>query len=64
MVGVVSYGFYVPKYRIKTEEIAKVWGKNPDDVKKSLMIEEKAVAGIDEDSLTMALNQLHQPYHL
>jgi len=54
MVGIVSYGFYVPKYRIKTEEIAKVWGKNPEDVKKSLMIEEKAVAGIDEDSLTMA----------
>lgn len=54
MVGIVSYGFYVPKYRIKTEEISNVWGKNPDDVKKSLLIEEKAVAGIDEDSLTMA----------
>ena len=54
MVGIVSYGFYIPKYRIKTEEIAKVWGKNPEDVKKSLLIEEKAVAGIDEDSLTMA----------
>ncbi|MEK7597374.1 MAG: hydroxymethylglutaryl-CoA synthase [Patescibacteria group bacterium] len=54
MIGIVSYGFYVPKYRIKTEEIAKVWGKNPGDVKKSLLIEEKAVAGIDEDSLTMA----------
>ncbi|MFA5770019.1 MAG: hydroxymethylglutaryl-CoA synthase [Patescibacteria group bacterium] len=54
MVGIVSYGFYVPKYRIKTEEIANVWGKNSDDVKKSLLIEEKAVAGIDEDSLTMA----------
>ena len=54
MIGIVSYGFYIPKYRIKTEEIAKVWGKNPEDVKKSLLIEEKAVAGIDEDSLTMA----------
>ncbi len=54
MIGVVSYGFYIPKYRIKTEEIAKVWGKNPEDVKKSLLIEEKTVAGIDEDSLTMA----------
>jgi len=54
MVGIVSYGFYVPKYRIKTEVIANVWGKNPDDVKKSLLISEKAVAGIDEDSLTMA----------
>lgn len=54
MIGIVSYGFYVPKYRIKTEEIASIWGKNPMDVKRSLMIEEKAVAGIDEDSLTMA----------
>ena len=54
MVGIVSYSFYVPKYRIKTEDIAQVWGKNPEDVKKSLLIEEKAVAGIDEDSLTMA----------
>lgn len=54
MIGIVSYGFYVPKYRIKTDEIASVWGKNSEDVKKSLLIEEKAVAGIDEDSLTMA----------
>ena len=54
MIGIVSYGFYVPKYRIKTAEIAKVWGKNPEDVKRSLLISEKAVAGIDEDSLTMA----------
>lgn len=54
MVGIVSYGFYIPKYRIKTEEIAKVWGKNPEDVKKSLLILEKTVAGVDEDSLTMA----------
>lgn len=54
MTGIVSYGFYVPKYRIKVEEIAKVWGKNPEDIKKSLNIYEKAVAGTDEDSLTMA----------
>ena len=50
----MSYGFYVPRYRIKLDEIANVWGKNLDDVKKSLLIEEKSVAGIDEDSLTMA----------
>ncbi len=54
MVGISSYGFYVPKYRIKTEDIANTWGKNPNDVTKSLRIYEKAVAGIDEDSLTMA----------
>lgn len=54
MLGIVSYGFYIPKYRIKIEEIAKVWGKNPDDIKNSLFVEEKAVACHDEDSLTMA----------
>jgi hydroxymethylglutaryl-CoA synthase len=54
MLGICSYGFYIPKFRIKTEEIAKSWGKNYLDVISSLGIEEKAVAGIDEDSLTMA----------
>jgi len=53
MVGVVSYGFYIPKYRITVDEIAKTWRKNPEDVKKSLNMREKAVAGADEDSLTM-----------
>ncbi len=54
MLGIVSYGFYIPKCRIKTQEIAKAWGKNYLDVVNSLGIEEKAVANIDEDSLTMA----------
>lgn len=54
MVGIVSYGFYVPQNRIKTEEIAAQWGKNPDQIKKGLRIHEKAVAGRDEDVLTMA----------
>lgn len=60
MVGIVSYGFYIPKHRIKTEEIAKVWGKKPEDVKKSLLIEEKTVSTIDEDSLTMAFESASQ----
>ncbi|MCX7881178.1 MAG: hydroxymethylglutaryl-CoA synthase [Patescibacteria group bacterium] len=54
MIGVVDYGFYIPKYRIRIEEIAKVWGKNPSDIENSLAVYEKAVAGVDEDSLTMA----------
>lgn len=54
MIGVVSYGFYLPKYRIKIEEIAKVWGKNPQDIKNSLGVLEKTVSAMDEDSLTMA----------
>lgn len=54
MVGIVSYGFYIPKYRIKLDDIASQWDKCTDKVEKSLKISEKAVAGIDEDILTMA----------
>jgi len=54
MVGIVSYGFYIPKNRIRTEDIADRWGKNPQHIKKSLGINEKAVASHDEDALTMA----------
>ncbi len=54
MVGIVSYGFYIPKYRITVNELAKVWGKSPTDVKRSLNIREKTVSYLDEDSLTMA----------
>lgn len=54
MVGIVSYGFYVPRYRLALDEIAKVWNKKPDDIKHSLAVTEKAVSGLDEDALTMA----------
>ena len=32
MAGIVSYGFYIPKYRIKTEIIAQAWGKEVKDI--------------------------------
>lgn len=54
MIGICSYGYYIPKYRISTTEIAHIWGKNGTDIGKSLNIAEKAVAGPDEDSVTMA----------
>lgn len=53
MVGIVSYGFYIPLYRIKISQIAKVWGKRASDIERSLMVKEKSVAGIDEDSATI-----------
>ena len=45
MSGIVGYGAYVPIYRIKTAEIAKVWGEDAERIAKGLGIKEKAVAG-------------------
>lgn len=54
MIGIVAYGFYVPKNRITVEEIAKAHHKNAHEITSSLRLTEKAVAGLDEDSATMA----------
>lgn len=53
MFGIISYGSYIPLYRIKSEEIAIANGKSAGIIKKELLIEEKSVPGYDEDSLTM-----------
>lgn len=54
MTGIVSYGTYIPKYRIKISDIAKALKKNPIEVTAGLQIEEKAIASIDEDAATLA----------
>jgi len=53
-IGIVGYGAYVPRYRIRVEEIAKVWGEDADSIKNSLNIQEKTVPAVDEDAATMA----------
>ena len=55
MVGIVSYGTYIPLYRIKLADIASAWKKDPLEVIGSLGVEEKAVPGTDEDAVTIAL---------
>lgn len=55
MVGIVSYGTYIPKYRIKIADIAAAWKKEPAEVAASLGITEKAVPAGDEDAVTIAL---------
>ncbi|MBI5061618.1 MAG: hydroxymethylglutaryl-CoA synthase [Candidatus Aenigmarchaeota archaeon] len=55
MIGIVGYGAYIPRYRIKTEEIARTWKRDYAEIKDSLLVEEKAVAGEDEDAITMAV---------
>ena len=47
MVGITSYGAYIPKYRLGRDVIAKAWGPR-------FLSGERAVANYDEDSLTMA----------
>jgi hydroxymethylglutaryl-CoA synthase len=53
--GIVGWGAYVPIYRIKTEEIARVWGEQKEHIEKGLGILEKAVGDIDEDAVTIGV---------
>jgi hydroxymethylglutaryl-CoA synthase len=50
-VGIVGYGAYIPRYRLPGKDIARVWtnglGGSP--------VKEKAVAGLDEDVITMSI---------
>ena len=54
-IGIVSYGAYIPRWRIKVEEIARVWNTNPEDYKRGLLIEEKSVPSLDEDAATISV---------
>ncbi len=53
--GVVGYGAYVPMFRISVDEIATVFEKEGKFFSRSLGVKQKAVADIDEDCLTMAV---------
>ena len=55
MVGIIGYGAYIPRFRIKVEEIAKVWGADAPSYKKGLMLQEKSVPGPDQDTITMSV---------
>jgi hydroxymethylglutaryl-CoA synthase len=55
MVGIITYGVYIPRYRIKVEEIARVWGANAADISGGLGVFEKSVPDMDEDTATIAV---------
>lgn len=55
MAGIVGYGAYVPRNRIRTEEIARQWGKDPGTIRRGLLLEEKSVPGLDEDTITISV---------
>ena len=48
MAGIVSYGAYIPIYRLSQETLSQVWGS-------SLGRGERAIINSDEDSITMAV---------
>jgi 3-hydroxy-3-methylglutaryl CoA synthase len=51
MVGITSFGIHVPAYRLTRDEISRAWQtRSPGG--------EKAVAGPDEDSLTMGVGAI------
>jgi len=52
--GIVGYGAYIPKYRLKIEELAKAKNQSSEKINATLNVYEKAVASPDEDSITMA----------
>jgi hydroxymethylglutaryl-CoA synthase len=56
MVGIVGYGTEIPRYRIKVEEIAKVWGADAPAYKRGLNLNEKSVPAPDEDCATLSVN--------
>ena len=48
MTGITAFGAYIPYYRLTHKEIARAWGGRAAEG-------ERAVANVDEDSITMAV---------
>jgi 3-hydroxy-3-methylglutaryl CoA synthase len=59
MVGITGYGSYIPRFRLKVEEIWSVWVDPTDTaaiIQKRRGLTEKAVLRWDEDAITMAID--------
>ncbi len=50
-VGIVGYGAYIPRFRLSTTEIDRIWHGG----EALAPIREKAVAGLDEDTVTISI---------
>ena len=55
MVGIITYGAYIPRFRVKVEEIARVWGANPSEISGGLGVYEKSVPDLDENTATISV---------
>ena len=56
--GIVSYGAYVPRYRITPEEIGRVWGVDGAAMGQGLDVQRKSVPAPDEDTITISTEAL------
>ncbi len=56
--GIVSYGAYVPRYRITPAEIGQVWGADGAGMGQSLFVHRKSVPAPDEDTITISTEAL------
>lgn len=60
MIGIVSYGTYIPRFRIKPSDIANTWDKEIAEIEKSLGVYEKSVASYDEDAITLSIESANR----
>ncbi len=51
-VGIVGYGVYIPRYRLPATEVARLWKAGDGE---GMPIKEKAVPGLDEDTITISI---------
>jgi len=56
--GIVSYGVYVPRYRITPAEIGRVWGTDGESMGEGLNVRRKSVPAPDEDTITISTEAL------
>ena len=57
MAGIVGYGAYIPRNRIKVEEIAKTWGADAPSYKRGLQLYEKSVPSPDQEYIWAASDE-------
>jgi hydroxymethylglutaryl-CoA synthase len=52
VIGLLGYGAYVPEGRVPAKVLASAWGRSGEG---RLPVKEKSVPGLDEDTITMAI---------
>ncbi len=54
-IGILGYGAYLPRLRLKGQDIAQAWSTDWEKIFTSLAVHEKVVPAIDEDTTTIAV---------